>query len=400
MNVIALDVSMGQSYYVAYEEEVCISEGVLKHTKNDLVGLLSLYNSFATKPDFIFESTGIYSKVIERFCNEFEIEYFLMNPLEAKLQTEHMRSQKSDMKDAHRLAQSHFRFNRKVKKQADNIYLELKSLSRMYDNNEQDIKRVRSRLHEHLQLSFPEMEGTFSNVSSQSSLVFIKHYPHPDILLRESRTIIKNKVVDSTNKNISKAVAITRADKLLKIAENSYPAVPKEDIIVRSIPRVCDDYIRLLERKEELKKELIKLAGSLNEYETLMSFPQIGELTAALLIAEIGNIHNFKTRQQLSAYSGLAPRSYQSGKYEAKDRMNKRGNAHARRILFLIVTNMIRGQALKPNHIVDYYYKQKSPPYSKKNKVAIVACMNRLLRSIHYLVTHNLKYDYDLAPKA
>ena len=45
----------------------------------------------------------------------------------------------------------------------------------------------------------------------------------------------------------------------------------------------------------------------------LRSIPGIGELTAARLLAEIRDFHDFRSARQLTAYAGLNPRQYQSG---------------------------------------------------------------------------------------
>jgi len=56
---------------------------------------------------------------------------------------------------------------------------------------------------------------------------------------------------------------------------------------------------------------------------------------------------------------------------------------------------MIRQQKHAPNHIVDYYYKLKEQPHPKKDKmIAIVACMNKLLKCIYSMGKNNKKYDY------
>jgi hypothetical protein len=60
---------------------------------------------------------------------------------------------------------------------------------------------------------------------------------------------------------------------------------------------------------------------------------------------------------------------------------------------------MIRTQKAGPNHIVDYYYRAKEKPRAKKHKVALIGCMDRLLKSIHYLVLHGQLYDYELSPQ-
>mgnify|MGYP000099192729 CR=1 FL=1 len=127
------------------------------------------------------------------------------------------------------------------------------------------------------------------------------------------------------------------------------------------------------------------------------TFPGIGALTAALLLGELGDITRFKTHKQLNAFVGIDIRRYQSGKYTGQDRINKRGNPKARKIIFFTIRNMIRQQRAAPNHIVDYYYKLKKQPIPKKDKVATVACMNKLLKCMHAMVRAHTEYDYAYA---
>ncbi|MBS3672576.1 transposase, partial [Mammaliicoccus fleurettii] len=100
----------------------------------------------------------------------------------------------------------------------------------------------------------------------------------------------------------------------------------------------------------------------------------------------------------LNAYVGIDIKRYQSGNTQYRDTINKRGNKKARRLLFWVVMNIIRGQRHYDNHIIDYYYKLKKQPNEKPHKTAVVACMNRLLKTIHYLVTNNRLYDYQMSP--
>ncbi|EPC53873.1 ISSep1 transposase [Lacticaseibacillus paracasei subsp. paracasei Lpp123] len=54
---------------------------------------------------------------------------------------------------------------------------------------------------------------------------------------------------------------------------------------------------------------------------------------------------------------------------------------------------MIRTKVVAPNHIVDYYYKLKKP-HPKKDKVAVVACMNKTLKCLYAMVMTGTKYRY------
>ncbi|AHA75607.1 Transposase IS116/IS110/IS902 (plasmid) [Bacillus thuringiensis YBT-1518] len=125
-----------------------------------------------------------------------------------------------------------------------------------------------------------------------------------------------------------------------------------------------------------------------------MSIPEIGPNTAVSLMAEIGDITRFVNNKQLNAYAGIDIRRFQSGKTFFKDKINKRGNRHIRKLLFLIIQNMIKQRRYGRNHIVDYYDKLKTQPYNKCHKVASIACVNKLLKLLLLLITHNIHYDY------
>ncbi len=63
----------------------------------------------------------------------------------------------------------------------------------------------------------------------------------------------------------------------------------------------------------------------------------------------------------------------------------------------IINRSMLRNQGKIQNHLVDYYYKLKKPPFNKHDKVALIACANHLNRTIINLVhTHQL-YNYSKA---
>ena len=87
---------------------------------------------------------------------------------------------------------------------------------------------------------------------------------------------------------------------------------------------------------------------------------------------------------------------YQSGNTHYRDRINKRGNKHLRKILYFMMQGMLMFKE-KPNHLVDYYYKLKKQPQSKPHKVAIIACVNKFLKVTFQLMTQGILYDYESA---
>ncbi|WP_217586005.1 IS110 family transposase [Lentibacillus saliphilus] len=397
--VIALDVSMGKSFKVVYEGQTCLSEEEIIHNKEGFQALLNEIQLLPEEPILVFESTGIYSKPVETFCQKNKLRYCLLNPLEAKKQLESgtLRSWKTDKQDAHKLAQVHPYNHRIETSQQPDIYYELRDLSRFYQEVEEEIKRTRMYLHNALQLSFPELEQFFSSRITPYALTLIGLYPHPDFVLKSSQTKIKNRLIKSTTKKISERRAKEKASQIMDYAKNSFPAVCSTSVQTRKVQYYAQQLLHLLVEKEQISDQLIDSAKMLPEFEVLISFPGIGDISAALFIGELGYLSRFSNPKKVNAFIGIDILRYQSGKHIGQDHINKRGNPKGRKILYFIVRNMIRQQKAAPNHIVDYYYKLKKQPVSKKDKVATVACMNKLLKCIYSMVKNNTKYDYTYA---
>lgn len=400
-HVIAFDVSMGKSYMVVYNAlKKCELEKEIEHNRPEFAELKllidNLIDGYGEQPHIVFEATGVYSKALERFMRDNDYRYCRLNPLEAKLQSDALRIHKTDRSDAHQLALTHFTNNRRIETNSDDVYAQLKALSRHYGELDDELSIVRNRMHKVIQITFPELETIFTS-KSELFLNVAQLFPHPDIVLTYSKTIIKNRILASTNKRMSVKNAEEKAVKLLEAAGQSYPAVSSTDMYCDQVIVYAERYQELLLQKEQCISKMAELARELEEYEVLLSFPGIATNSAVRLIAEIGDIRRFDNHKQLNAFAGIDIRRYQSGKFIAKDKINKRGNKQLRKLLYIIIQNMIRIRRFGQNHFVDYYDKLKKQPYNKCHKVASIACVNKLLKTIFFLVTHNMSYEYRLA---
>lgn len=400
-HVIAFDVSMGKSYMVVYNSlKKCELEKEIEHTRPEFTKLKllidDLIDGYGEQPHIVFEATGVYSRVLERFMRDNGYRYCRLNPLEAKLQCDTLRIHKTDRSDAHQLALTHFTNNRRLETNLDDVYAQLKGLSRHYGELDDELSVVRNRMHKVIQVTFPELEKIFTR-KSELFLNVAQLFPHPDIVLTYSKTIIKNRILANTNKRMSAKKAEEKAIKLLEVAEKSYPAVSSTDVCCDQVIVYAKRYQELLGQKQQCIDKMATLAEGLEEYSLLLSIPGIATNTAVRLIAEIGDIRRFDNHKQLNAFAGIDIRRYQSGKFIAKDKINKRGNKHLRKLLYIIIQNMIRLRRFGQNHFVDYYDKLKKQPYNKCHKVASIACVNKLLKTIFFLVIHNMNYEYRLA---
>lgn len=88
------------------------------------------------------------------------------------------------------------------------------------------------------------------------------------------------------------------------------------------------------EEVERSERALSAWAAESPEARRLMTIPGVDVVSAAALMAAIGEVDRFRGSRQLVAYLGLDPTSRQSGEAEARGgRISKRGNSHARHVL-------------------------------------------------------------------
>ena len=400
-HVVALDVSKGKSTVAIYDQyRQCEFEGELNHSRIDFEKLHEQMKEIKVRdgqaPEMVFEATGVYSKPVETFLIDYGYTYCRMNPLEANLQMASMRRNKTDSSDAHELAKTHFKMEREPTYVQDDYYEQMRGLTRYYDEMDEEITLLKSRMHALLHLSFPELEQLITPRSALF-LNIVQLYPHPTFLLAQSKTVIKNRLKANTRKNLSLARAEEKAVLLLEAARNSYPAIKETDIRCDQIRDYASRISDLVEKKELLVKQMTKMSQERNEYQVLHSIPGIGDTTACRIIGELGDIKRFKNAKQLNAYVGIDIMRYQSGNTQYRDRINKRGNKKLRKILFFMIQTMITLRKKTRNHLVDYYDKLKTQPQRKPHKVAIIACINKFLKMAFQLLTQNILYDYEFA---
>lgn len=123
------------------------------------------------------------------------------------------------------------------------------------------------------------------------------------------------------------------------------------------------------------------------EFRILQSVPGIGKIAAFTILAEIGDIHAFPTKEQLASWSGLVQRVYQSAGKTYTGSITKRGPAILRWILVEAAQACSR---TKKNALKTFFEAKKATIGGRK---AIVATARKMLTIIWHLLMNNEVYD-------
>jgi transposase len=120
----------------------------------------------------------------------------------------------------------------------------------------------------------------------------------------------------------------------------------------------------------------------------LQSMDGVGPATAAMLIAELPELGSLD-RRQIAALVGVAPFARDSGKMRGK-RMISGGRAQVRRSLYMAAL-----VATRFNPVIARFY-QRLLVAGKPKKLALVACMRKLLTILNAMVRSGKPWDASL----
>lgn len=393
--VLVLDVAKGKSMFMLSSNfsEVLIKPIEYQHNKTNFELIDYKINELKIKDNLtvVMEATSIYHKAPERFFKEHNYCTIVFNPLIGKEHSNTIRKTKTDKQDCIKITNLFWTgiIPNRVSSEEE-IYTKLNELSRQYHHLEEGLTRHKNRYKELLHLCFPEFELCFkdSKIYELTALNFIKEFPHA--------YIIKNKRVDALAYNMANTnerhinYYKRKAIVIKEYANNSYPGVNENSIDVENLKQLVEIIIDITEQRNSIRTKMIELAKLTKNFNNINSIFGIGELSTALIIAELKDITRFNNVKQINASCGLDPTIIQSGKsINYHGPISKRGNRYARKVLFNCSRNIITLSAKldKDNSIFVYYQKKKQE--GKHFYACLTACSTKLIRIIYALCMNN-----------
>lgn len=392
---ISLDVSKGSSFYQGFKglDEPITKPKKIEHNLEGFKELLNLKEKIKKQYNedcvVIFESTGIYHKPLQTYLDEHDFKYTIISPLlSAKVRKSDIRGTKTDAKDCASIAKVFYLKELRIYTKIDEIYADLKEKSRYYDFLVDEMKRWKIEFRRVLDIIYPGFDRVYDDLYGDFIQTFLLEYSHPEMIRkRRLDTIAKFLEKHTCHKE---AYCIRQAQIIKEYAENCASGCSSKSYLVNQFDTVIHNLNAQIKHLQIVLEEIIELAKTLPNYDSIASIPGIGENLAARILAEIGDISRFNNVSQLVAFSGVDPQIYQSGQVSGLHlRISKKGNKKLRCLLYLAVTCMIK--ASRDTSIVDFYKKKKADGLASKS--ALVASMNKLIRIIYSLCKNGCLFE-------
>jgi transposase len=249
---------------------------------------------------------------------------------------------------------------------------DLRRLTRIREGYVNDMTREKNRIHNALESCGIKLSSVLSDIFGKAGQSILSG-------LLEGRTIddilkgVNLKRIKATAEEIREAIKGSLDFTQILLIRGS---LEQMEAIQKRIDEICREIkSRIAYRKEDLK--------------IAMSIPGVGFTSASTLLAEIGDITDFKKPEQLAAWAGLVPSVYQSAGKLITGSITKHGSRHIRWILVQVARVIARGRNSK---LKRFFLRVKS---KKGSNVAVVALARKILCILHHLLTNREMYKED-----
>lgn len=328
-----------------------------------------------------FEATGHYSLNLEHFLIDNGLTFMKINPLLIKnfLSSKNLRRTKTDKADAISIASYLESITYKPNSQILYHIDSLKSLCRSREKMIKEKSKILILLTNELDKSFPEMKPFFNNRISITLLYILEKY-------KNTEHIALMKDYASLRKLSHGKFTYVKFANLKELAKNSIGFHDEcSDLLISSYIKVIKS---LEEQIESYESKISTIIKELNP--SILTIPGIGELSAASIIAEYGDISCFSSSAKMLAFAGLEPSINESGTLESNGKMVKHGSGHLRYVLMNSSLTLLK---FNPT-FYDFYLKKRSE--GKSHRVALSHVCKKFIRLIYALETKHINFDPSL----
>lgn len=387
--VVGLDIAKGES-----KGQVFLDKGKphgksfnVIHTDAGLNQFLELLHTVeqaaGVPPIVIFESTGHYHAPVSQFLDKQNCMYILVNPLIAhQAKKSSLRKVKTDALDAYHLCELYYKEEFEPYKRRGVQLLNLRNLTRQHESITGLYVQMKLQFQAVLDQVFPEFRGVFGDLYSKVSLHVLSEFPTAQTVLDVPERELAERVAELCPSRSARWAA-TKANQVREAAIRN----PFQGSNLESHVFSLNMYIKMLLQYQEhlsaLENKIDALALEIEEYKIILSIPGIGGKIAATIISEVGEVDRFNHPKKLVAFAGIDPRVFESGKFKAtNNHISKRGSSALRHTLFVAVLCCLRKTGSR--RLKAFYDRKREE--GKAHKVAVIACVNKLLHWIYALL--------------
>jgi transposase len=214
----------------------------------------------------------------------------------------------------------------------DDVYVELRLLATERHRLGVEAVRFKNRLQGILDLAWPEYLEHFSDLTHPTPIALLERWPLPQDL-REAYPLLVRRTARVMSRN---HYPPERVDKLLATAHESVGLIQGAAIRRKEVLNLLKRWAVVREQIHEVEIALTARVERCPPAKALTSIPEIGDVCAATIVAELGTPEDYESPRQVLKLAGMNLIEKSSGMHRGRSRQSKRGRPELRRQLFLL----------------------------------------------------------------
>ena len=266
------------------------------------------------------------------------------------------------------------------------IYAEIRSLSNLRFQTQEEITRIRNRIARWISIYFPEYKDVYGKMDAVSGLMVLKEAPLP-AKIRELGAEGINQIWRNAK---LRGAGMKRAKTLLSAAEHSIGSQEAPEAAALEIESLLEDYEKYKGRMAELMGRMEEKIKEVPYVEKLLAIHGIGLKTVCGFLAEVGELSRFDNPKQVQKLAGYAIVKNDSGKHAGESHISYRGRKRLRYVLYEAAISVI-GKNAEFREIHQYYQTRDRNPLKKMQSVIAVAC--KVLRVFYTILKKGVDYN-------
>ena len=266
------------------------------------------------------------------------------------------------------------------------LYWVLRALVARRDALVKQRAMAKNQLHTFITQHYPDYRRFFVNIDSKTALTFFMRYPSPALL---NSTTVEELTAFLQDIGGAGNYSLAFAKRLLASLQDT--AVQHQEVRDSVVISVIRQLRYIMEEIEQLEEALINFLPKFNC--TLTSMSGIDTVTAARMLAYIGDIRKFTSSAKLARYAGIAPVPYSSGKKDTQY-ANERGNRQLNSLFYNLAVRLCyaTGPSRKVMNSFFYDYYNRKISEGKTKAQALKCAQRRLVNIIWTMLTNGEEY--------
>lgn len=303
---------------------------------NNRAGFNELYEKILAAEDDVenikvgLEATGHYSYNLLSSLIDNGLASYVINPLHTNLyrKGQSLRKTKTDKVDAYSIAMM-LMTDKTLKPYSDTSYHneELKSLTRYRFDKVKERAKLKTSVSRLVNILFPELTSIVPSLHMNSVYTLLAEMPGASYIASAHLTHLTSLLSKASKGRYGRDMALCIRNNANSSIGSVIPAKSMELKHTLQLIKVLSEEI------DEIETAIKSIMDTIDS--PITTIPGIKYRMGAMILAEIGDFSRFDNPDQILAYAGLSPSTYQSGQLTSSyAHMEKRGSRYLRYALF------------------------------------------------------------------